>query len=230
MHRVALHAERHRLDQRRAAALARVLDRPLRLAVDGEHVGAVDDDALEAVRGGAVGDVLDRVARGSVGVEYAHWLLSQTKTTGSRRTPAKFMPSCASPRAAAPSPNQATATRRSCRIRKASAMPDGDGEHRRQVADHRVEAERRLGHVDVAVAPAGRAVLAAHVLREDPPRLDAARDVDAHVALERRADVVRAHRRRDADGGRLVAAARVERARESCPACRGCGRAPRCRA
>ena len=31
---------------------------------------------------------------------------------------------------------------------------------------------------------------AAHVLREDPPRLDAARDVDAHVAVERRADVV----------------------------------------
>ena len=30
----------------------------------------------------------------------------------------------------------------------------------------------------------------AHVLGEDPPRLGAARDVDAHVALDRRADVV----------------------------------------
>ena len=58
---VALHAQRQALDQRRAAALARLLDRAPRLAVDGEHVGAVDDDALEAVGLGAVGEVLDRV-------------------------------------------------------------------------------------------------------------------------------------------------------------------------
>ena len=37
------------------------------------------------------------------------------------------MPSCVSPRAAAPSPNQATATRRSSRIRKASAQPTATG-------------------------------------------------------------------------------------------------------
>ena len=42
---VALHAQRLALDQRRPAAVARLLDRALRLAVDGEHVGAVDDDA-----------------------------------------------------------------------------------------------------------------------------------------------------------------------------------------
>ena len=70
------------------------------------------------------------------------------------------------------------------------------------------------GHVHVPVAAARRAVLAAHVLREHAPRLDAADDVDAHVAVERRADVVRAHRRRDADGGALVSAARVEGARD----------------
>jgi hypothetical protein len=68
--------------------------------------------------------------------------------------------------------------------------------------------------VDVAVAAACRAALAAHVLGEDPPRLDAARHVDAHVAVERRADVVRAHRGGDADGGALVPAPRVERARD----------------
>ena len=60
--------------------------------------------------------------------------------------------------------------------------------------------------------PLRRPVGAAHVLGEDPPRLDAAGDVDAHVAVERRADVVRAHRRGDADRGGLVAAAGVERA------------------
>jgi hypothetical protein len=54
-------------------------------------------------------------------------LLSQTKTTGSLRTPAKFIASCASPRAEAPSPYQPTATRLSSRIRKASAQPTATG-------------------------------------------------------------------------------------------------------
>ncbi len=80
------------------------------------------------------------------------------------------------------------------------------------MADHRDQPELRVGHVDVAVAPVRRAVLATHVLGEDPPRLDAAGDVDAHVAVQRRADVVRAHRRRDADRGGFVAATGVERA------------------
>ena len=44
------------------------------------------------------------------------------------------------------------------------------------------------------------------------PRLDAAHDVNAHVAVERRSDVVRPHRRRDAHRRALVPAARVERA------------------
>ena len=87
---------------------------------------------------------------------------------------------------------------------------DGDGEHRGQVADHRDHPELRVGHVHVAVAAARRAVLAAHVLGEDPPGLDTARDVDAHVAVERRPDVFSSHRRGDADGGCLVAAAGVE--------------------
>ena len=80
------------------------------------------------------------------------------------------------------------------------------------MADHRDQAEPGVGHVDVAVPALRRAVDAAHVVGEDPPRLDAARDVHAHVAVKRRADVVRPHRGRDADRGRLVAAARVERA------------------
>ena len=62
-----------------------------------------------------------------VGVEYAHWLLSQMKTIGSRRTPARFIASCASPRPAEPSPNQPSATLFSSRIRKASAAPTATG-------------------------------------------------------------------------------------------------------
>ena len=68
VHRVALHAEAQALDQRRAAALARLLDRALGLAVDGEHVGSVHDDALEPVGRGAVGEVLAAYSR-CVGVE-----------------------------------------------------------------------------------------------------------------------------------------------------------------
>jgi hypothetical protein len=66
--------------------------------------------------------------------------------------------------------------------------------------------------VHVAVLALRRTVHAAHVLREDPPRLHAARDVDAHVAMEGRPDVVWAHRGRDADGRGLVPAPGVERA------------------
>ena len=92
------------------------------------------------------------------------------------------------------------------------AHADGDREHRRQMADHRVQPEARVADVDVPVATLRRPVGATHVLREDAPRLDAARDVHAHVALQRAADVVGAHRGRDADGRGLVAATRVERA------------------
>ena len=91
---------------------------------------------------------------------------------------------------------------------------DRHGEHGGQVADHRVQPEPGVAEVDVAVAAVRRPVVAAHVLREDPPRLDAARDVHAHVALQRAADVVGAHGRADSDGGRLVAAAGVEGARD----------------
>src|SRR5207244_3973495 len=59
-----------------------------------------------------------------------------------------------------------------------------------------------------------RSVHAAHVLREDPPRLDAADDVDAHVPVERRADVVRSHCGRNAHRGGLVPASGVEGARD----------------
>ena len=107
---------------------------------------------------------------------------------------------------------------------------DGHRQHRRQVADHRDHAEPRVRHVDVAVPASRGPVLPTHVLREDPPRLDAARDVDAHVAMERRADVVRAHRRGDADGRALVPAARVERARDLPLLVEDVARAPRFRA
>ena len=93
------------------------------------------------------------------GVEYAHWLLSQTKTTGSLRVPAKVIDSCVSPRAEAPSPNQPTRDARLLADAEGERAADRDREHRRQVADHRDHPELRVGHVDVAVAAVRRAVL-----------------------------------------------------------------------
>src|SRR5207249_5988167 len=59
---------------------------------------------------------------------------------------------------------------------------------------------RRSLHGALPISTVRRPVLAPHVLREDPPRLDAAHDVDSHVAMERRPHVLRPHRCRDADG------------------------------
>src|SRR4051795_8023767 len=81
------------------------------------------------------------------------------------------------------------------------------------MADHCDQAQLRVGHVDVAVAALRRPVGTAHVLGEDSPGLDAAHDVDAHVAVQRRTDIVGAHGSCDADRRALVAATRVERAR-----------------
>ena len=68
VHGVALHAHRHQLEHRRAAARTRPLDRSARLAVDREHVRAVDDDALEAVGRPAAASEVDAKLRW-VGVE-----------------------------------------------------------------------------------------------------------------------------------------------------------------
>ena len=60
-------------------------------------------------------------------MEYANWLLSITNTTGRRRTPAKFIDSCAVPCAEEPSPIHPSATRGSPRTRNASAAPTATG-------------------------------------------------------------------------------------------------------
>ena len=147
-----------------------------------------------------------------VGVEYAHWLLSQTNTTGSWRTPAKFIASWVSLRADAPSPNQPTATRGSSADAEGERAADDDRKHRRQVADDRDLPAVEVAEVDVPVPTAGGPVDAAEVVGEDPPRLGAAVDVDADVAVQRRADVLGRHRGGHADRGGLVAAPGVERA------------------
>ena len=145
-------------------------------------------------------------------MEYAHWLLSQMKTTGSRAHAGEVhgLVAVAARGGAFAEPADGDAVLLT--DAEGERATDRDRKHRRQVAHHRDQAEVRVGHVDVPVLAAGGAAGAAHVLREDPPGLDAARHVHAHVAVERRADVLGPHRRRDAHGGGLVPLARVERA------------------
>ena len=154
---VALHPQRQALDQRRPAAGARLLDRALRLAVDGEHVGAVDDDAVEAVRLRAVGDVLGRVLevrRRRVGplvvvadeddrqladAGEVHPLVRVAARGGALAEPAR------------------RATRFSSRIRKASAQPTATGSIAGRWLTIAISPRLRVGHVDVAVPAAASA-------------------------------------------------------------------------
>jgi hypothetical protein len=210
---VALHPQGHALEQRRPAAVAGFLDRALRLAVDGEHVRAVDDDAFETVGLRAIGDVLRReleVRRRRVRelVVVADEHDRQTTRAGEDHRLVRI--AARGGALAEPADRDAPFLANPERERAAR----GDGQHRGQVADHRDQPQARVGHVHVAVLALGRPVAAAHVLGEDAPRLDAARDVHAHVAVERCADVVRPHRGGDADGRGLVPAAGVERARD----------------
>ena len=154
---VALHAERQALDQRRPAALARLLDRALRLAVDGEHVGAVDDHALEAVGLRAVGEVLDGVlevrrrrVRPLVVVADEH----DREAPHAGEVHPLVRVAARGRALAEPADRDALLLADPERERAA----DGDREHRRQVADHRDQAEPRVGHVHVAVPALRRPV------------------------------------------------------------------------
>ena len=93
---VSFHPQSKALDERRPGALARLLYRRLRLAVDGKHVGAFDDHAVEAVRGRTVGDVLDRVAEVRR-CRVRPLVVVADEDDRELRAPARFIPSCASP-------------------------------------------------------------------------------------------------------------------------------------
>ena len=72
-------------------------------------------------------------------------MFSQTKTTGSLCTPAKFIASCTSPREAAPSPKNATAIWFSFLIWYLSAAPTATGSD-----DPSIEVEPKTRVLEVA--------------------------------------------------------------------------------
>ena len=160
-------------------------------------------------------------------MEYAKPLLSSTNTTGRRRTPARFIASCASPRAEPPSPNQPSATRGSLRTRKASAQPTATGSIAGRCETIVSVPRPDVAEVHVAVAAPRRAVAAPEVLGDDAPGRHAAHDVHAEVALGRAADVLRRPSPRPCRRRPPRCRAPCRTTRGSGPAGRASGRAPR---
>src|SRR4051794_36682803 len=209
---VAVHAHGHGLEQRRAAAVERAL---ARLARGLEHrlgVVAVDADAGEAV-GLRPLDRVDRELRAGrrrVGVlvvledEDDRQLLHAGPVHG-------LVEVAAGGRAVAePGDGAAALGAQLERHRHAGRDEHHVGQHR----DHPDAAEAEVAEVDVAVAPAGDAALAAHVLAEDPRGRDAADEVRAEVAVQDAQAVLRRHRERRADRDGLLSVAVVEGARD----------------
>ena len=90
----------------------------------------------------------------STGVEYAYWLFSSTKITGSFCTPAQFIASWKSPREVEPSPNQVIAQRCSPRSLNAIAMPVAISIMSGSIETMPTQPLRAVAEVHVAVAPA----------------------------------------------------------------------------
>src|SRR4051794_22161859 len=209
---VAVHAHRHGLEQRRAAAVERALARLARRLEHRLGVVAVDADTGEAVGLGAL-DRVDRELRArrrGVGVlvvledEDDRQLLHTGPVHGLVEVAAR----CRA--VAEPGDRAAALVAQLERHRHAGR----DEHHVRQHRDHPDAAEPEVAEVDVAVATAGDPALAAHVLAEDAPGRDAADEVRAEVAVQDAQAVLGRHRERRADRDGLLAVAVVEGARD----------------
>ena len=150
--------------------------------------------------------------------------------TGRRWTPAQFMASWKSPREVEPSPNHVIATALLAAHLERHREPGRDQHHVGEHRDHPDAALGAVAEVHVAVAPAGDAVLAAHVLGEDPLCLDAADDVRGEVAVEDAEAVLRRPSPTRGRPRRPPARTRRRTSRGPCPGDRASSRAPRCRA
>ena len=205
-----MHAHRDGLEHRRAVAGERALARHARGLEHRLGVVAVDLDAREAVGGRAL-DGVDRellVERGRVRV----LVVLQHEDHGELLDAGpvhRLVEVAARGRAVAePRDRDALLAAQLEGHRQAGRDQHHVGQHR----DHADAALRAVAEVDVAVAAAGDAGLAAHVLAEDPRGLDAADDVRGEVAVQDAQAVLGAHRPRRAGGDGLLAEPVVEAA------------------
>ncbi len=218
---VALHAEGLGLDQRRAAAAPRPLDRPPRGLVDRQHVVAVDDLARDAVGRGARRDVLDpHLPVGGRRVGPAVVLDDQHQRHLEHRGEVQPLVEVARRGAAVADVGEGhqVLALHAAGERHAGHHRDHRAEHR----DRRHQAARQVAEVGVAVLAAGRAVALGHVLHHDLARLDAPHEHRPQVADQRPHEVLRlegvgaAHRR--SPPGRGSSRGRPP----PCPGGRGC--------
>src|SRR3954452_86632 len=209
---VTVHAHRHRLEQRRAAAVERALARPARGLEHRLGVVAVDADAGEAVGLRAL-DRVDRELRAGrrrVGVLVV--LEDEDDRQPLHAGPVhRLVEVAARGRAVAEPRDRAAALVAQLERHR---HPGRDEHHVRQHRDHPDAAEPEVAEVDVAVATAGDPALPAHVLAEDARGRDAADEVRAEVAVQDAQAVLGRHRERRADRDGLLAVAVVEGARD----------------
>src|SRR3954468_12259862 len=206
--RVAVHAHRDGLDERRALAVERAL---ARLARGLEHrlgVVAVDADAGDAVGLCAV-DRVDRELRaGRRRVRVLVVLEDEDDRQALDAGPVHRLVEVAARGRPVAEPRH----RHALLVTQLERHPEPGrdqhhvGEHR----DHPDAALRAVAEVDVAVAAAGDAALAAHVLGEDAGGLDAADDVGGEVAVQDAEAILGGHRPGGAGRDGLLAEAVVE--------------------
>ncbi len=206
---VAVHAHRHRLDQRRPLAGQRPLARGARRLEHRLDVVAVDGHPDEPVGGGP----LDRVDRELLVQRRRIRVLVVLQDEHHRQLlhagPVHRLVEVAARGRAVAEPGHRAAALAAQLERHRHA--GGDQHHVGQHRDHPDAAELAVAEVDVAVAPAGDPGGAAHVLREDPRRRDAADQVRGEVPVQDAQPVARSHRERRAGRHRLLPIAVVER-------------------
>ncbi len=130
-----------------------------------------------------------------IGVEIAHSLFSQTKTTAASSTAARLNASCRIPWFAAPSPKKQTVTPSFALQAQAVGRADRD---RRRARDDRVRSEHALvdrRDVHAAAVPAAVAVFAPEDLGHHPSEIEALRDAVPVPAVGARDQIVGAEAR-----------------------------------
>ena len=225
-HRVLHPPERLHLEERRAAAAPRQVERAADRVLDGEHVVAVDDLTRHAVAGRAVGQILDRPLRAPVGGERELVVLADEDD---RQLPRR---SEVHPLVRRALPGGAVAEEGERRLvgaaqRRGQRGPAGVGNPGADDAVAAEDVEREVGDVHRAAEPLAVARPLAEHLGHHPVQVGAGCDQVAVGAMVADEVVGLAHHPGRADGDRLLADAAVRRPEDHPLLEQGSPRAPR---
>ncbi len=209
-HRVLHPPERLHLEERRAAAAARQVERAADGVLDGEHVVAVDDLARHAVAGRAIGEILDRPLRAPVGGERELVVLADEDDG---QLPGRGE---VHPLVRRALPGRAVAEEGERRLvgaaqRRGQRGAAGVGDPGADDAVAAEDVEREVGDVHRAAEPLAVARSLAEHLGHHPVQVGAGRDQVAVRAVVADEVVGLAHHAGGADGDRLLPDAAVRR-------------------